>query len=546
MPLDERLNRPAVVEAERPARTVSNRAVLKAVTLAFLLANLLFALRLGPAAALILIGGCVSVWGLVASSPRGAGVLDAPLKPGRLAVCLLFALVLFALGGEAHLFFANADWLVRDAVLADLSRSWSIPAYLQDGSRYLLRAPLGLFMTPSVLGRILGLPFAHIALLAQDTVMLGGMIYLMWAAGSGLRTVGVVLLWGGFTGGVARLLVPLLLRPQPLSTILATPVVPLDLWHPYGQYSSSINQLFWAPNHALPGWWLALLLILYVEAEIDLSVVAGSVGALTLWSPLAILPAIPSVFARPRLKAWFGEARSWMGVAAAIAFLPVAIYLVISAGSIDRSSIVLTHGEFPILYTLFILLELPAAFFVACNIKRLRRPLRPLFWISLAILLILPGSSFGPDNDLLMRGPIASEIIVAFCMGEILFGRDRPGLVGTTIGLLVIAIGAICGLGEIDRALATRAYPYSDCTLMQAFKTLNPGAPPPHYVVRSDAVPGWLTPAPRSFTGEAPARSCWPAFPLPGQLSLGQTQPASPTGGKPGSAARSPAPQNPR
>jgi hypothetical protein len=546
MPLDERLNRPAVVEAERPARTFSNRAVLKAVTLAFLLANLLFALRLGPVAALILIGGCVGVWGLAATSPKGAGVLDAPLKPGRLAVCLLIALVLFVLGGEAHLLFANSDWLVRDAVLADLARTWSIPAYLQDGVRYLLRAPLGYYMAPSVVGRILGLPFAPVALLVQDTLILGGVLYLMRTASSGWRTIGTVLLWGSFAGGVSRLLTPLLLQPQPLSNVLATPELPLDHWHPYGEYDSSITQLFWAPNHALPGWWLAVLLILYAEAEVDLAVVAGSVGALTLWSPLAILPAIPSVFARPRLKAWFGEARSWMGLAAALAFLPVAAYLVISAGSIDHSSIILTHGEFFILYALFVVLELPAAIFVACNIKRLRRPLRALFWISFAVLLVLPCSSFGPDNDLVMRGSIASLTIVAFCMGEILFGPNRPRLIGTTIGVLFIAIGAICGLGEIDRALVTPSYPVSDCTLMQAFKTLSPGAPPVHYVVRPQSVPGWLAPSPRTWPGQAPARACWPKFPLPIQLVPTRVRQANASGSAPGSTARPSPAQNPR
>jgi hypothetical protein len=513
MPLDDSLDKTAVLNARQPALAISNRTVANAVTLGFLAANLLFALRLSAVAALVVIAGCVGVWRLVASRPKPSAVLDAPLRPRRLALCLLIALVVFILGGETHLFYANVDWLTRDAVLADLSRTWSLPAYVEGGARYLLRAPLGLYMLPAAVGEIFGLTFAHVALLAQDTFLLGGILYLMWTASSGWRTIAVMLLWGGLSG-LQRL--PLLLQGKPLADVLATPIVPFDQWHPLFQYSSTVTQMFWVPNHALPGWWITLLLLLYAQAEIDLAVVAASVGALTLWSPLAILPAIPSAaaLAARRLPALVGQPRFWQGIATALAFIPVAIYLVASAGSIAHE-VTLSRSNFILLYSVFELIELPAALFVACNIRRLRAPLRGLFWINFAILLALPCFSFGPGNDLVMRGSIASLTIVAFCFGEVLFGPDRPALVGKAVGLAIVAVGALCAAGEIGRAVTMPPYAISDCTLMQAARNLG-GAAPTNYVTKAEAMPRWLAPAPRSWPAEAPRRSCWAMTPLPG------------------------------
>ncbi len=509
---DDILDGPLAAATDASAVRLSNRIVAKAVTVGFLSADVLFALRLSPAPALLVLAGSVAVWWLVNSASLRSEALDGPLKPARLAVCLLLALAVFVLGGEGHLFYANYDWLVRDAVLADLSRTWSLPAYVEQGQQFLLRAPLGLYMVPAVAGKIFGLPVALLALLAQDTLILGGILYLFWAASSGWRTVAAMLLWGGCSG-LARL--SALLQGKPLTEVLAMPIVPLDQWHPlYLQYSSSVTQMFWAPNHALPGWWIALLLILYAEAEIDLAVVASSVGALTLWSPLAVLPAVPSVFARMRFRALLGEARPWQGIAAALAFIPVAIYLLVSAGSIPHAANY-AKPNFGVLYVFFELIELPAAMFVAWNIRRLRRPLRGLFWINLVVLLALPFFTFGPGGDLVTRGSIASLTIMAFCFGEVLFGPNRPGLAGTSIGAAIIALGALCGAGEIYRAVAVPAYPVSDCSLMQAARILSSGEAPANYVAKAGAIPAWLAPAPRSWPGQAPVRTCWSFKPLP-------------------------------
>ena len=64
------------------------------------------------------------------------------------------------LGGQGHLLYAAEDWLIRDAVVADLSAS-ALPAYAWNGATWVLRAPLGMYLLPGALGRLAGLGAAH-------------------------------------------------------------------------------------------------------------------------------------------------------------------------------------------------------------------------------------------------------------------------------------------------------------------------------------------------------------------------------------------------
>jgi len=52
--------------------------------------------------------------------------------------------------------FRALDWRVRDAVLADLTRSSFPIGYNIDGVDYILRAPLGMYMFPAAVGHVFG------------------------------------------------------------------------------------------------------------------------------------------------------------------------------------------------------------------------------------------------------------------------------------------------------------------------------------------------------------------------------------------------------
>jgi hypothetical protein len=124
-------------------RGLTYRHVLVVGSGIFLLSNALIAPGLAPAAALLVLAGCIGSLWIVVKATAGAptGLLATPIEPRTFALCWGAALALFALGGEGHVFFANYDWLNRDAVLADLGRQRFPVFYTYQGAEFFLRAP---------------------------------------------------------------------------------------------------------------------------------------------------------------------------------------------------------------------------------------------------------------------------------------------------------------------------------------------------------------------------------------------------------------------
>ena len=87
----------------------------------------------------------------------GWGSLSPPAAPVPLrivAICVAIAVVACLLGGHGHVFYTPDDWIVRDAVLADLVQHPWPPRYRIDGQDFLLRAPLGLYLVPATVGKV--------------------------------------------------------------------------------------------------------------------------------------------------------------------------------------------------------------------------------------------------------------------------------------------------------------------------------------------------------------------------------------------------------
>jgi hypothetical protein len=336
--------------------------------------------------------------------------------------------------------------------------------------------------------------------------LLGAILYLFNALGHGWRSVTVLLVFGGLNV-IWRIVVTMVLH-QP--DLLIDNTVPLDQWHPYLQYSSSITQFFWVPNHALPGWWVALLLLLLNQFEIDLAVLGVSVAGLVIWSPLAILPAVPVALAivADKLPRTLLSMRTWLGVATGAAFLPVVVYVVAGAATIPHG-VLYARPDFPAYYLVFVLIQLPALMFVASMRKNLKAELQRPFWVSGVILLLLPFFHFGPGNDLVMRGSIATLVIVAFCFAEVLFGAKRPRRLDYLVGLSILVIGCFPAVAEFARAIRTPAFRISSCTVMEEARALRAGMPT-NYVVAAKAMPAWLVPAPSHWPPETASRTCWP------------------------------------
>ncbi len=487
---------------------IRDRAVVAVVSLMVLLPSFLFApvLRAFPAA-LLMAGCCGAFWLVLGPKPvSDDDVLRRPLRVRQLSACIGLAFVIFLLGGETHLFYATEDWSIRDAVLADLVSHGNPVLYDWNGATYLLRAPLGMYMVPAFVGRGLGLFAAHVALLGQNATLLGATLYLLMSLGRGWAHLAILIAFGGLSIVGALL----------LSTAGQDHYWPhlqrwgMDTWHPFYQYSSSIVQFFWVPNHALPGWWLATLLLLNTRSTVDVATIGVSVAALAFWSPLAVLPFIPwlvFVVATQWREVLFAR-RTWVGFIIAAAFLPIVAYLLLAPATIAHDS-PLSQNNFLLWYVIFILFQLPVLRLVGAQWSDVPREWRALFVINGAILLALPFFKFGPNNDLVMRGSITSLVIVAFVFGA-LAPREKGKLVVAALAYVLIAIGSVPAMYEVYRAIVKPRYAISRCSLQEASLAIDKQGLPSNYIAPATAMPNWLIDLRGIEAVGFVDRPCWP------------------------------------
>jgi len=426
---------------------------------------------------------CIAIGARGLAKGQGA-FLGAPLDARRFFACLALAAFLLLLGGETHLFRPTTDWYLRDAVLADLVKGGFPVVYRVNGADYMLRAPLGMYILPALVGQVGGLKVAHAAMLAQNALLLGAILHALLSLGRGWANLAIVL---GFAGvaGLIRFLG--YLGSGKIETMFPGNDT-IDAWNSLLQYSGSITQLFWVPNHALPGWLLAVLMLLRARREIDVATTGVSVALLLFWSPLAILPAVPALvyFALRAPRETLLAKRTWLGLSAALLCLPVVLYVTAASDTVPRPDILGDEKFWPT-YFAFLPVQLGAA--IVAWYLRARAPAEwlALLWVNIALLVVLPFFSFGEFNDLVMRGSIASLTILAFVFGFALTDTAPPRGAADVAGLVLVAIAATSGAYEIYRALAWKTYPVSACSVMDVAQATRRRVPQTNYIARVDA-----------------------------------------------------------
>ena len=164
----------------------------------FIASNLLFAmsLRLWPGA--VLGAGCLGAAIIILREANKNSFLATPVHMPFFALCMATGFGLCLLGGQGHLLYAAEDWLIRDAVVADLSAS-ALPAYAWNGATWVLRAPLGMYLLPGALGRLAGLGAAHGLMFVQNACLIGCSLYLI-AEAFQQRTLGFLAIFVLFSG----------------------------------------------------------------------------------------------------------------------------------------------------------------------------------------------------------------------------------------------------------------------------------------------------------------------------------------------------------
>ena len=411
------------------------------------------------------------------------------ISPGRLSIILAVALMWASLGGAGHFFYANWDWIVRDAVLRDLVVSDWPPTYGKlDDFSLILRAPVGYYMPAAALGKVLGVAHADFFLWLWSVLGVAFFLLLLplptrspFHFGAGLV---VVVLFSGMD------IVGTVITGQPLPPFTSH----IEWWARLFQYSSNSTLLFWVPNHAIPAWIAAALFFRHWRNRTFLSFAPMMLAVLPLWSPFALIGMVPLMLLPTALairEGTWSQLRIPYLLPAAGVLLIVMPYLMLNAHHIP-SRWMFSQPYFLLVYAFFVVVEFAVLAFILWRLQ----PSSPLF-VSILVLLLLPTWSFGLANDFVMRSSIPALTILCattlLCFDREIFKTNRIAAFALVVTL---TLGAETPLHEIARALTVERWqPNSGLNLLD----LKYGKLTAHYVSQlNQAGLMWLLKEPKS------------------------------------------------
>jgi hypothetical protein len=427
---------------------------------------------------------------------------DVPPVPARtFAIAFLVSTALFALGGEGRLFYANTDWQIRDAVLHDLATNpWPF-AYDIGGSAYFLRAPLGMYLLAAKFGA-----HAEVALLLSNSLRLALLLTLGWHlfASKRDRVIGLVvfLVFSGWDI-VGTALYSALGVHRPWDHI--------EQWNFNYEYSSHVTQAFWVPQHAIAGWACSLAFLLWRRGYVPVGLFAATIALVAIWSPLAIIGAVPfalfAAFESLRRRRFDLNDVAIAALALAIA-LPTLLYLEVDAASVGMR---LVH-PFLLVWALCIGFEVLPFAWPLLREQRSRLVDRPLVWLILLLLLVVPLGQIGASSDFQMRASIMPLALLSICFAQWLCGllSEKPARTAAiAYALTAMTLGSVTALLEVRRAVINGPSPPPRCSLIGAWNQQdNMIVPYSSYLAPVAMLPSPLRQVPVT-AGRSDPDKCW-------------------------------------
>jgi hypothetical protein len=390
-------------------------------------------------------------------------------RPGLLATALAASLALNLVSGIGHLFWQTDDWAVRDAILLDLERNpWPVPYALGDHVG-LLRATLGMYLVPTLVGKALGEGAGEAALLAQNSILFALCLYAFATTQTERRAQLIAIpLFVLFAGLDSIAWARRWAEGVPDNLLLPH----LDPWPGALQFSSHVTQLFWAPHHALAGWASVAAYQQWRAGRMPALLVAPIWAASIFWSPLAALGMVPFLGFALLCDLRDGRIRAGdfaCAVAAGLGALPVAVFLTIDAAAIERG--VLDFGNPNILraYASMFLLKVVPWFALAWE-GRDRQDKRGSVELALVAVSLLAIATYriGIANDFAMRVSIPALAILCLRSAPALATIGRIPVTRAAIFVAIVLLGAVTPAVEIGRNIVQTARPASPCNLLEA------------------------------------------------------------------------------
>ena len=417
-------------------------------------------------------------------------VWRSPHARSAIVLIVLMTCAWAAFGGGSHFMYANADWEIRDGVLADLVNSeWPVLYAAADGAPLILRSAIGYFLPPALLGKLVGVSQLPVAVYLWTS--LGVLLFLL------LLPLPRIASW---RLALALLLVVFFSGMDFLGTVIATenlPIFPLRIewWTPLS-YPSLTSQLLWAPNHCLSSWIATLLYFRHRNGAEFFTVTAASLPLTLIWTPFTAIGLLPFVVLGTlkalRRTGW--RTLPWRTILAALCFsLPIFLYLTIDIAGID-STTATTPATTVVNYALQQVSLRTYLLFVCCEFIFLALVIAPHvarerieFWLAVLVLLALPLLRFGPTNDIGLRlNTVPLVVLLAITLQVLFSARRAPLPVTLWLAWLFLAIGAHSAFNELWRSATFPRWPPN---YEQTLADRQGGQPAAHYVGRLDSSP---------------------------------------------------------
>ena len=319
------------------------------------------------------------------------------------------------------------DWQKHFAIFNLLiDQAW--PPHIElVGQEHFLRYGLGWYLVPALLARVIG----FVAL--TPTMFLWTLLGTCLALLLGLRELHkwwhllLATLVFFFFSGLD------LVGAWFMKNLASTPVDPhwLQWWVGWGQIAPNVFGITWVPQHAIPAWLGACLVL----AERRLAVQYGGVllAAIALWSPFAAIGLAP-FFLWALCKEGLRTALTLPNLALApLLLVPLFLYFNSDAGEIPLALATSKASVFSL--ALFALLEFGVAILLILSCGG--RTNKSLLFTSFLSLILLVSFRFGALNDLLMRGSIAAICVLSVLSGRALLSNHRTPLALVKKALLV-------------------------------------------------------------------------------------------------------------
>jgi hypothetical protein len=353
------------------------------------------------------------------------------------------------------------DWdVMRNDMLSTLTKhSWPVTNSFPDSSSlWTMRHYLAFYLPGSLIGKATGGNLS-ITLFATGVWMVFGvwiafLLLLELFSRFGNRKYIVLFLFVGFSGLDAigsRIQGTLSLRPSSLIN-----GGHIEWWAERFQFSSNTTLLHWVPQHAIPSWIGALLVIHIVRSRQNLSLIPIVSVAIVLWSPFAALGVtllalilLVNVGLFAEFVRSIRESR-FRTLAILLTAIPLILFLQSGTSEIPHSFL-FSSGSFS--HNVALLAKfIPLEFGLVAILTGLvvRRTTKEQVVISVALSMVLM-VVIGLYNDFAMRVSPALLVVIMVNAGEALISPSKSmknHALRISLGC-ILAIGSITPLFEI-------------------------------------------------------------------------------------------------